>query len=85
MSKKSTGLQSWGEINIPSASKLGQHNRKADINLENSCISTKAKCQHVWKVTGRRNGLLHFFFIMDTQDIWTERCSEQVWQVMSLL
>lgn len=28
MSKKSTGLQSWGEINIPSASKLGQHNKK---------------------------------------------------------
>lgn len=56
MSKKSTGLQSWGEINIPSASKLGQHNKKADINLENSCISTKAKCQRVWKVTGRRNG-----------------------------
>lgn len=28
MSKKSTGLQSWGEINIPSASKLGQHNEQ---------------------------------------------------------
>lgn len=28
MSKKSTGLQSWGEINIASASKLGQHNKK---------------------------------------------------------
>lgn len=28
MSKKSTGLQSWGEINIPSASKLGQHSEK---------------------------------------------------------
>lgn len=28
MSKKSKGLQSRGEINIPSATKLGQHNKK---------------------------------------------------------